>query len=133
SLGGNQYQFTFGSGVVANNTISYYIVAQDGATTPNVAANPSAGASGFTANPPAVSTPPTTPSSYTIIPSISGSFNVGTGQTYTTLTAAIAYLNSKTISGPVVFNLTSTSYSGSETFPITINANPGSSATNTVT
>src|SRR5204862_230230 len=83
------------------------------------------GAAGLTANPPAASTPPTTPSSYSILPAISGSFNVGIGQTYTTLTAAIADLNSKTISGPVLFSLTSATY-GSETFPIVITANSGS-------
>src|SRR5204863_7355235 len=56
SLGSNQYQFSFGSGVVVGNTVSYYVVAQDSAATPNVSANPSAGASGFTFNPPAAST-----------------------------------------------------------------------------
>src|SRR5205814_5867422 len=65
SLGGNQYQFTFGSGVALSNTVSYYVVAQDTATTPNVTANPSTGAAGFTFNPPAASTPPTTPNAYT--------------------------------------------------------------------
>ena len=57
---------------------------------------------------------------------------MGIGQTYTTLTAAIADLNSKTLSGPVLFSLTSATY-GSETFPIVITANGGSSAVNTVT
>ena len=56
SLGLNQYQFTFGAGVAAGNTVSYYVVAQDSAATPNVSANPSTGAAGFTFNPPAVST-----------------------------------------------------------------------------
>ena len=112
-----------GAGVVAGNTVSYYVVAQDGAATPNVSANP----------PVASSTPPLTPNSHTIVvPSISGSFNVGTGETYTTLTAAVADLNSQTITGPVVFILTDTTYP-SETFPIVITANSGSSAVNTVT
>ena len=42
-------------------------------------------------------------------------------------------LNSKALSGPVVFNLLDATYAGSETFPITISPNLGSSATNTVT
>jgi hypothetical protein len=46
------------------------------ATTPNVGAFPWQGASGFTANPPACSTPPTNPSSYLIIQDISGIFHV---------------------------------------------------------
>jgi hypothetical protein len=141
-IGSNQYQFSFGSGVVTGDVVSYYVVAQDGAATPNVGSNPSAGASGFTANPPAASTPPTTPNSYSILASISGTFNVGIGQTYTTLTAAVADINGKVLNGPVVLNLTDSSYTTGpgqepkgpgETFPITINANGGSSAANTIT
>jgi hypothetical protein len=131
---GSTYQFTFGGGVVLGDVISYYIVAQDLVTpTPNIGSNPSAGASGFTANPPACSTPPTTPYTYTIVGTICGTFNVGTGQTYTTLTAAIADLNNKEMNCPVIFLLTDANYSASETFPIVINRNPGSSATNTLT
>ncbi len=131
SLGGDQYQFSFGSGVVAGNVVSYYIVAQDVASTPNLSVNPSAGAAGFTANPPAVSTPPTTPSSYTIIGTLAGTFTVGAGADYATLTAAVADLNAKVLVGPVTFLLVNNAYS--ETFPLTINANSGSSAVNTVT
>ena len=47
-----------------------------------------------------------------------GSYNVGTGQTYTTLTAAISDLNSRGVSCPVTFILTDNTYA-SETFPIT--------------
>ena len=60
----------------------------------------------------------------TVINSLSGTYTVGTGQTYTTLTAAVAAYNAATcFSGNVVFNLMDTSYSTAETFPITINAN----------
>jgi concanavalin A-like lectin/glucanase superfamily protein/Calx-beta domain-containing protein len=142
SLGSNQYQFSFGAGAVVTDVVSYYVVAQDGAATPNVTSNPSAGASGFTANPPAASTPPTTPNSYTIKATISGTFNVGIGQTYTDLTAAIGDLNNKVLNGAVTLLLNDASFSsrpdGSaphalEAFPLTINANAGSSATNTIT
>ncbi len=61
-----------------------------------------------------------------------GTYTVGGGGTYATIGAAIADFNSKTITGHVVFNLTDTSYS-SETLPITISANPGSSASNYLT
>ena len=85
----NHYQFSFGSGVVVGDTVSYYVVAQDIAPTPNVGANPSTGASGFTFDPPAASTPPTTPNSYTIVPPpISGGKTVGSGGNYATLSAA---------------------------------------------
>lgn len=132
SIGGNQYTFTFGLGVVLGDVVSYYVVAQDNDTpTPNAFANPALGASGYTINPPAVSTPPT-PNTYTIVGSMCGTYNVGAGQTYTTLTLAVAALNSKEITCPVVLQLTDATYSA-ETLPITINPLLGSSSTNTVT
>ena len=79
-----------------------------------------------------ITTPPTTPNTYTIVAGISGTFTVGVGGNYATLTAAVADLNIKVMTGPVVFLLIDASYP-SETFPITINANGGSSATNTLT
>jgi len=134
SLGSNQYQFTIGAGTVAGDVISYYIVAQDNASTPNVIASPSTGAAGYTANPPAVATAPTTPASYSNFGSLSGTFTVGAGGNYPTLTAAIADYNTKCLSGNVVFNLTDANYSTNETFPIVIgaNINAGPSATLTI-
>jgi hypothetical protein len=110
SLGSGQYQFTFGSGVSAGDTVSYYIVAQDSAATPNVGSNPSAGASGFTANPPAAATPPTTPSSYTIVAALAGSINVGTTETITSITNAgglFATINGSVLTGNLIVNITS--------------------------
>jgi len=134
SIGSNNYNFTFGAGVVAGDVISYYICAQDMAGTPNVACAPSAGAAGLTYNPPAAGTPPTTPSSYTILAgTLCGTFNVGVGQTYTTLTAAITALNNSEITCPVTFILTDATYSASESFPIILNNVAGSNATNTIT
>uniref|UniRef100_A0A7V3E778 Choice-of-anchor D domain-containing protein n=1 Tax=Ignavibacterium album TaxID=591197 RepID=A0A7V3E778_9BACT len=78
-LSGNNYQFSFGSGVAVGDTVFYYVVAQDNATTPNVGAFPSTGAGGFTANPPAASTPPTNPYGYLVTQtSLSGNYTVGT-------------------------------------------------------
>jgi hypothetical protein len=131
--GGGNYDFTYGSGVVASDIVQYYVVAQDNAGTPNVSAFPSAGASGFSINPPAASTPPASPSSYTILTPLGGTYNVGGGGAYATLTAAVAAYNNACLTGPVVFQLTDATYSGSETFPIIINANADASATNTLT
>lgn len=131
-VSGSNYSFTFGSGVVATNVVQYYIVAQDSYSTPNVSAFPSAGAGGFTINPPAASTPPTTPSSYTIGSTLNGTYTVGSGGNYATLTAAVAAYNGGCVTGPVTFSLTDATYTG-ETFPITINANTGASSTNTLT
>ncbi len=134
-VSGNTYSFgPFGSGSVGD-VISYYIVAQDGAATPNVAASPAAGSGSLTANPPAAGTPPTSPSSFNLQSSLSGTYTVGSGGNYATLSAAVTAYNNSCLTGPVVFSLTDASYtSGSgETFPITINANSFASATNTLT
>lgn len=121
-------------GVAAADTISYYVVAQDTAGTPNVSVNPSAGAAGLTANPPDAATPPTTPNQYTIVPSITGTKTVGAGGDYSTLTAAIAAVNAAEVTGPVVLSLTDATYTTpAETFPLVLNANGGSSSTNTIT
>ncbi len=137
SIGSNQYTFTFGAGVATADVVSYYIVAQDLVTpTPNVSCAPSAGATGFSADPPAVSTAPTTPSTYTIMGTIAGVFHVGAAQVapnYTTLTNAITDLNNKVMVGALTFILDDATYSASETFPITIQSNYGSNSTNTLT
>jgi hypothetical protein len=64
---------------------------------------------------------------------LSGSYTVGAGGNFTTLTAAVTSLNASGVSGPVTFNLTDNSYSTSETFPIIINQFSGSSPVNTLT
>ncbi|MBU3681783.1 MAG: hypothetical protein FGM16_07575, partial [Flavobacterium sp.] len=69
----------------------------------------------------------------TVLNALSGTYSVGSGGNYATLTAAVAAYNSSCLSGPVVFSLTDATYSTNETFPITINANSSASATNTLT
>jgi uncharacterized repeat protein (TIGR01451 family) len=64
SLSANAYQFSFGAGTLPGDIVAYYVAAQDSAPAANVTSHPSLGASGYTSSPPAVSTPPTTPSSY---------------------------------------------------------------------
>ena len=94
SVGGNQFQFTFGSGVSSGDIISYYIVAQDGQTpVPFLNSNPSAGVSGMTYNPPAAATPPTTPYSYRVLISFSGDIIIGAGGDYTSLTGSGGLFN----------------------------------------
>ena len=60
---------------------------------------------------------------------LNGNYIIGVGGAYTTITAAVADFNSAAITGPVTFTLTDSTYPA-ETFPITINANAGSSSTN---
>jgi hypothetical protein len=133
SLGGGQYTFTFGGGVSLNDVVSYYIVAQDMLSTPNVGSNPGGEAGGFSANPPACATPPAIPLTYTIVGALSGVYPVGTGQVYATITAAISDLGVKEVTGPVTFELWDPLYSVSETFPVVINEYLRSNDLNTVT
>lgn len=62
----------------------YYVVAQDSATVPNVIYNPLAGASHTNVNNQVSA--PSVPSIYTIVINLPTTINVGSGQTYTTLT-----------------------------------------------
>ncbi len=63
-----------------------------------------------------------------------GTYTVGTGGNYATLTAAMADLGGgKIITGPITYSLLSTYSSATETFPIVVPRNGGSNATNTIT
>ena len=132
SIGSNQYQFVFGTGVALGDTVSYYVVAQDSVTpTPNVGSNPSAGASAFTASPPAAGTPPTTPNTYKIVGTVSGSINVGTTETITSLTNAgglFAVLNGSVVTGNITVNLTSDLVAETGTFALNQAAEEGAGA-----
>ncbi len=130
SISGSSYTYTFGSGVVTGDFVSYFIVAQDISSNNNVGSYP-AGAT-VTANPPLASAGPPAPSIYSILYLLCGSKTVGTvGADYPTITAALADLNSKELCGPLTLTLLDASYA-TETLPLVINANPGSSLTNTV-
>lgn len=64
---------------------------------------------------------------------LSGTYTVGTGGDFSTITAAVAAYNTAAcLSGAVVFSLTDAAYA-SETFPITINNRTDASSTNTLT
>ncbi|MFT3908121.1 MAG: T9SS type A sorting domain-containing protein [Ferruginibacter sp.] len=69
----------------------------------------------------------------TVAGTVAGSYTVGTGGDYLTLTAAVNAYNSFTLTGPVTFCLISSTYSAGETFPIVIMRNTTASATNTLT
>jgi len=72
--------------------------------------------------------------SRTIKAPLSGDYTIGTAANYTTITAAVNALNTYGVEGPVRFLIATGTYSGSstETFPMTINAIVGASATNTI-
>ncbi len=111
-VSGNQYSFTFGGGT-GGETIYYFLVAQDNVTpVPNVLASPSAGAGNYSPDPPAAGTPPTTPHAYTIVPTMSGIYTVGTdpADDFSSLTGTggiFNALNNSVITGPVHVQITS--------------------------
>jgi hypothetical protein len=134
NIGGNTFRFLFVTGGSPGDIVQYYIVARDTWPPPNIISSPRNGSSGFSYDPPACSTPPLPPDSYQIVNSIGGTYTVGTGGNFPTLTAAVAALNSSVIVSPVVFSLISPVYtSPAETFPIVINPNPGAAPARTVT
>lgn len=123
------WNFTISTNVSVGDSIYYFIIAQDLASTPNISSNPSAGLVASNVN--SVSTPPSSLPSFRIAKTLNGDYTVGTGGNYTTLTGAIAEYNASCMSGPVRFLLTNASYS--ETFPIIINLNVDANSTNTLT
>jgi Secretion system C-terminal sorting domain len=85
-VSGSTYTFVFGGGATLNDSVTYYVAAQDIAPAVNVLAYPSAGAGGYTSSVPAAATPPATPSTYKVVTPIAETLLVGTGQSYTSLT-----------------------------------------------
>jgi hypothetical protein len=114
----------------ANDVVSYYVVAQDIAG--NIGSSP-AGVTGGTVNAPVGTV--AAPNSYTITPILNGTYTVGAGKEFPTLTAAVAAYNGGCVTGPVIFSLTDATYNAAsgETFPIVINAIAAANATNTLT
>jgi len=110
-LGNDQYSFTFGGGVEKNKDyVHYFVAAQDLATTPNVWASiyNSGNETGLTANPPACANPDTY-YTYQIV-SICGTYTVGVGQDFETITSAMTYIQDNEVTCPVVFLLTDNLY-----------------------
>ncbi len=124
------YDFSFGGSAADGGTVQYYIVARDNGG--NVATWPSGG-TGPSYDPPAVSGLPSGIPSYTLLFTLSGTYQVGVGGDFTTLTQAVNAWNPACVTGAVVFELTDATYP-SESFPIGILQNTtGASATNNLT
>ncbi|MFL6209445.1 MAG: Calx-beta domain-containing protein [Pyrinomonadaceae bacterium] len=108
-------------GVATNDTVQYYVAAQDSAN--NTSVNPSTGASGLTANPPAASTPPTTPNSYNIVNAINGAKTLcSSGCDYNSLTNAGGLFEAIN-AGAVTANVTASLFSDltAETGTVSLN------------
>ncbi|MBK8149137.1 MAG: hypothetical protein IPK58_13265 [Acidobacteria bacterium] len=88
------------------DTIQYFVVAQD--TVGNLAANPGIGFVGVNVN--TVTTPPSPPSSYIISLPYTGTYTVGTGGSFTSLTnpgGLFEALNAGVATGNLTINITS--------------------------
>ena len=110
------FDYSLVGGVVTGDTIQYFVAAQDNVG--NVSVTPSAGAGGFTANPPAAATPPTSPNSYLISAAVSGTKTLcASGCDYTTLTAAgglFSALNAGVATGNIVVEIGSDLVAGED-------------------
>jgi trimeric autotransporter adhesin len=121
TISGDDFTFTFNhaslGGVTQNDTVYYYVAAQDsadnGGTVP-------AGGSGI--NPPGT-TPPANLNYYAIVPQLTGTFTVGTGGNYANLSAVAALLqpSNSQVAGDVIFELTADYDGTTEVVPIVFN------------
>lgn len=123
-------------GITAGDQVSYYLIAQDVASTPNIESSP-AGVTAVDVN--TITTAPSTVNAFAVNANLGGVYSVGAGAVsgevghYGTLTAAIAAYNVACLTTAVTFTLTDAGYNSNETFPLVIKANPYASATNTLT
>ncbi len=102
------YSILTGGSVVSGDVIQYFVVAQDLAGTPHVGASTPVGFAGTSVS--VISAAPTSPNSYTILPILSSPLNVGTGETYTSLTGnggLFEAINGAALGGNTVVNITS--------------------------
>ncbi|MGI9158292.1 MAG: beta strand repeat-containing protein, partial [Saprospiraceae bacterium] len=116
-------------GLASNDVVQYYVIAQDLSATPRIASYAGGVVATDVNN---VTTHPATAFTVTLPNTLVGTYTVGSGGNFPTLTAAVTAYNTSCLAGPVVFSLTDATYP-SETFPITINANTFANSTNTLT
>ncbi|MES2388805.1 MAG: choice-of-anchor Q domain-containing protein [Bacteroidota bacterium] len=118
--------------LTVGDVVDYFFVTQDIVSSPgfNLGATPSAGFVG--SNVLTVTSAPAAPSSFTIVVPLAGDYYIGAAlsgtylgtpyNSYATITAALADLNSRGVSAATRFLLTDASYSASETFPLSISS-----------
>jgi len=129
--GNDTFSFSFNPTVIVGDSVKYYIVAQDLASTPNVSSKP-AGASGFSINPPKASAVPANPDYYIILGTMSGVYYVGSGKDFNTITNAVNALQKNVVTGAITFVLTDNNYPN-EIYPIILKEFSGASHSKKVT
>lgn len=120
--GNNNYTFTIPQNEsLINDTIFYYIIAQDQAVTPNVVAFPHTGISVYTANPPSSLTAPLELLHYKRIDTLNGVYTIGLGGDFPSITSAISAYTFYCIKGPIEFHLIDSLYTSvTEIMPFNI-------------
>ena len=94
-------------GLLSGDSVYYYIIAQDSTSNNNVGSFPS-GVEALNVN--TITNHPTSMLSYKVIPVISGIYNVGLGQTFTSLTGIngmFSFINTAVVGGDININITS--------------------------
>jgi len=123
---GNNFTFIINYSALGSfaqgDTLEYYFAAIN--TQGTVTTLP-LGGSGST---PVGSVAPSALFSFRIVPQASGTYTVGVGGDFSTITAAAAFINSASFSGDATFVLIDTLYSSQESFPIVFTNNPSRTA-----
>lgn len=109
--------------------ISYYLVAQDASANANMSTLPPMSNAGSSVN--TITLTPAT-NSFLINYDLNGTYTVGAGGTFSTLTSAAKAYNSSCLNGPVTFVLTNTLYLAGEIYPVTFINHPSASSTNSL-
>nr|MCU0423893.1 fibronectin type III domain-containing protein [Bacteroidia bacterium] len=120
--------------VSLNDTIQYFVVAQDNYLFPNVTAQPFEGFQASSINN-IISAPINPPTYKIVLAPLTGNYFVGNAQTFPRITDAMLAAHERGIVSPVTFILKDTLFSSTtgETFPIEVRPFLFSSAINTVT
>lgn len=130
TMNNGTWSFNLNYSAVPTNTVSYFFVAQDINGSPNIGSLPQAGMMATDVN--NVATPPGTVFTYTVKGVLNGTYTVGTGGNFTSITAAANAYNNWCLTGPVTFLLTDPNYDAGETFPIVFQKNIDASNTNSL-
>ncbi|TAE86087.1 MAG: T9SS C-terminal target domain-containing protein [Bacteroidetes bacterium] len=117
-----------------NDTIQYFVVAQDNSPWANISSFPAVGFQATSLS--NIISAPTTLLTYKIVlPALAGNYFIGAGQPFLTIVSATLSAHESGVVAPVTFILTDSLYNTStgEQFPIEVRTIPGASAINQVT
>ena len=95
--------------VASTDIVRYYVAAQDQFSTPNVWYTAFEATSPLHSSVDVQTAAPTTPNSYTIVPTLNGTYTIGAAANYATLTAAgglFEAINNGVVTGNIIANIT---------------------------